>query len=256
MAPQGSETARNRIWTAAVITLSVHAIVLLILRWQPIRDSSSQASHFVEVAFTNQAEPIIAHKEHTLAERIAARIDERVANLVSDASKDVSNDRRSSGVTSDEQLAADVNAELRAMEQAEFARLASEKKDFGRTALPEVLDGEVENTYSNWDKRYEGQVTASFGLEGRDAMHRDIPGYRCLGAGVVVVSVGVSPSGRIVNASITSVSTGEKDVDSGLVDCLTEEALRSAQRWTFSAMADAPRVQDGSITYRFLAQQP
>ena len=59
-------------------------------------------------------------------------------------------------------MAEEVEAELRAMEQAEFERLAADQKDFGLEGVPDDGQNGRVNTLSGWDQRYEGRVIVSY----------------------------------------------------------------------------------------------
>ena len=245
---------RNRFWLAITLTLGLHAATLLVLWIQPLHGTSAPQTNFVEVAVGQWSE-VDTPVERTLEEFLSQRMESEVANLRSDASKSVSTERRSSGATQDEQqMAADVEAELRALEDAEFARLGAEQKDFGLKAVPD--DGQRENiqTYEEWDSRYDGQVTVAFDVPGREELQLDMPGYRCRGGGVVVVMVEVTSAGGVRNVSLqgAKVSKASDNLES-VRACLIEEALRSAKRSSFRASTGGPA--SGTLTYRFIAQQ-
>jgi len=94
-------------------------------------------------------------------------------------------------------------------------------------------------------------VTAEFNLAGRKALGIDVPGYRCRGGGVVVVSIEVAPGGEVLEAAILSAAGSGSDA---MAECLSQESLRSARRSRFQSQADAPKRQKGTLTYRFIAQ--
>tara|TARA_B100000768_G_scaffold181489_1_gene204702 strand:- start:1168 stop:1935 length:768 start_codon:yes stop_codon:yes gene_type:complete len=245
---------RNRFWLAITLTLGLHAATLLVLWIQPLHGTSAPQTNFVEVAVGQWSE-VDTPVERTLEEFLSQRMESEVANLRSDASKSVSTERRSSGANQDEQqMAADVEAELRALEDAEFARLGAEQKDFGLKAVPD--DGQRENiqTYEEWDSRYDGQVTVAFDVPGREELQLDMPGYRCRGGGVVVVMVEVTSAGGVRNVSLQGAKVSDApDHSESVLACLIDEALRSARRSTFRASTDGP--VSGTLTYRFIAQQ-
>ena len=87
-------------------------------------------------------------------------------------------------------MAEEVEAELRAMEQAEFERLAADQKDFGLEGVPDDGQNGQVNTLSGWDQRYEGRHRVV--RCGEPQAHVAIPGYQCLEAGKVVVEVDIA----------------------------------------------------------------
>jgi hypothetical protein len=197
------------------------------------------AVEFSDVTLPSAAEP-------TLEERLRGVMEEKVANLAGDASAEVSNVRQSTS-SMDARMAADVEAELRAFEQAEFDRLAEEKKDFGLAGVPDDGNNEEVSTLSEWDKRYEGQVIVSYDIPLRKHTYLPIPGYMCLQAGTIVVAVEVSRDGRVRQAEVSETVAGDAAA------CMEEVALKSALRSTFKVTSGVD--QSGTITYTFVAQE-
>lgn len=235
------------VWQAAIAALLVHAVALGALEyWGTLPAPERQP--FAEVGFVEYEETETRTMEEAVRERMEARM-EQVLNAAADSRADRAADVRSSRAEA-ERMAAEVEAELRALEQQTFEELAE-----GRDGpdLPEAGRQDVDRPledYEGWDARYDGQVTAEFDLEGRKALALDIPGYRCRGAGVVVLAITVSPGGEVLEVSVRSASAAGE----GMAECLQEEALRSARRCRFASQANAPRRQEGSLTYRFIAQ--
>lgn len=225
---------------AAALTLLIHAAVLFSL-WLPNTGSSKAETQFAEVGLLEEALDF-----HTVATEahFRAELERRVANLQSDASLDFSAERRSSG---NDQLSEQVEAELRAFEAAEMARLAAEKKDFGLDGVPEIDQREVQ-TLSDWNRQYEGEVTVTFQLPGRQARFLDVPGYRCQGGGRVVVQVNVNRLGEVLEAKIVSVSDGD------LQGCFATSALESAKKSSFFIDPQGEALTQGTITYAFVPQ--
>ncbi len=94
---------------------------------------------------------------------------------------------------------------------------------------------------------YSGPSVVSYELEGRKASKLSIPAYRCMGEGQVTVLITVNPQGTVTNAKIDdSISSSDS--------CLRSFAIRAARLSKFSASADAPVKQNGSIVYEFIAQ--
>tara|TARA_B110000503_G_scaffold44917_1_gene73367 strand:- start:1719 stop:2486 length:768 start_codon:yes stop_codon:yes gene_type:complete len=252
--PDTKSQQSNRYWMAIALTLGVHAGILLVLWMQPLRGTGAQTTQYVEIAVAEwpDVEPL---QEHSLESMLSQRMEAQVANLLSDATKSVSAARRSSSAALDEkQMAAEVEADLRAMEQAEFERLGAEKKDFGLEGVPDDGQREQIQTYEEWDSRYDGQVTVAFDVPGRDGLHLDVPGYRCRGGGEVVVKIEVMGDGSVREARVIATKLSPSDGASEPIRmCLTEQALRSAQRSSFRASVDGSVL--GTLTYRFIAQQ-
>lgn len=229
---------------ALVISLSLHALVLAFMAYRPL-EGPAETKQFVELDFLE--EPLALEQEfQTMEERLAASIAQRVANLKSDRNAATSSEERSSATGQNAaNLAAEVEAELRAFEAAEAARLAAEAKDFGLDKIPEVDDRSVD-TFSDWDKRFEGEVTVTYDCDGRTPFRLDVPGYRCKGGGTVEVEVAVDRDGNVVESWV-ALGAG--------APCLEEEAMKSAGRSKFGLKPSAPKRQTCTIRYVFVPQE-
>lgn len=146
-----------------------------------------------------------------------------------------------------------VENDLKAMEQAEFDRLAEERKARGEEIVMPTLDP------SKWDKelymdkaaepvRVEGATAVWHDLKDRAEQRIHIPAYLCPGFGTVVVNVSVDRNGRVTRAEMDKARSSTSDA------CMAEHALSSAQSASFAPLAKAPDVQKGAIYYRFLPQ--
>ncbi|UPT66795.1 MAG: TonB family protein [Sphingobacteriales bacterium JAD_PAG50586_3] len=85
----------------------------------------------------------------------------------------------------------------------------------------------------------------NFSLTGRSGKSLPKPCYNSSAQGKVVVDVGVDEAGKVTSAKI---GRGTTVTDQSLQKC----ALDAAKRSFFSAKADAPEQQFGTITYVFL----
>lgn len=239
------------VWQAAVAALSVHVLALLAASWWGGLPGE-HATAYAEIEFADFTLPEQTQTmEEAVRERMEARMD-AVRNAAADARADRSDDIRSSRAES-ERMAEEIEAELRAFEQSAFDALAEGRGD---GSVPDTRTDRsdqraVDDRYEGWDARYDGQVTAEFDLDGRKALGLDIPGYRCRGGGVVVVAIAVAPGGEVLTAEVRSVTTSG---GGSMSECLSEESLRSAQRCRFQSSASAPKRQEGTLTYRFIAQ--
>lgn len=247
---------KQRFWIALSLTLGLHAFVLILMSFQPVRQEVADKAEYVAVDFVDEAN-VDWVKEQTLESILQERLNERVANLAANEQSERSQSRvSSSSALNDEDMSKSVEAELRALEQEEFEKLAAEKKDFGLEGVPDDgAEGTVQ-TLTEWDKRYDGQVTVSYDLSGR--MHRNlpVPGYKCQVAGSVSISIKVAANGRVINAKVASVqladAIGVSGASMGLNDCIARAALMSAKASQFEAIQGG--VVAGQLNYRFLAQ--
>ena len=234
------------VWQAAIAALLVHVVALGILdRWG--RLPAAEAQPYAQVAFEDLETRTI---EEAVRDRLEARMNERITNVSADARARTGENVRSS-LAEREALSEEVEAELRAFEQAAFDALSEGRTDPSQgVSRPDRDEGPIEH-YDGWDERVAGQVTAEYDLEGRKALNLNIPGYRCRGGGVVRLAIVVSPGGNVMEAAVLSTTSDGGEV---MAVCFETEALRSVRQCRFQSKAEAPRRQSGTLSYRFIAQ--
>jgi TonB family protein len=230
---------------ALVYTLLAHALVLSTLVAIPVSEGVPASEQFAEIEFVDARE--VVRDAQSYEEDLRARLNARVANLRADANARSSNEARStsSDLRSEADLTRQVEAELRALEEAEFDRLSGEQKDVQTAGTTRVQRHEVGDTFEAWDAQYDGLVTVRYALSGRKGQDLDVPGYTCLGGARVEVAISVDRTGRVVGAELV-----EGDPES----CFGKAALRSAREALFSPSPEAPKRQQGTLTYVFVAQ--
>ena len=234
---QAESDTSNRFWVSLSLTLLVHLIVLVILWAQPAGITRAETADFVDVEFTEMNFALA--ELPTLEEQLQGKLNERVANLVSDVNASVSSDRRSTFADETEQsMAKEVEAELRAMEQAEFARLSAQEKEFELEGVPDDGQNNDINTLSEWDKRYEGEVVVSYDVQGRNHQYLPVPGYLCLTAGKVVIQVTLSSDGSVQKAMVT------QSIEGDAAECMEGVALKAARRSVFDMKSQDDQWDD------------
>lgn len=233
---------------AVIYTLAVHAVTLFIFTQITVSDTTPPSEQFTSIEFFDPSE--FPELEKSLEELFREKLDERIANLRADASAETSSESRSTGLSASELAAieAAVASELADLESSEFERLSSEEIDFETVGVPESgEDSQREiDTMDDWDKQYEGRVTVRFDLDARSPRHLDVPGFKCKGRADIVVNISVSASGKVLSAKLIS---GASDGS-----CFALAALRSALASEFLPLSSAPRRQEGTLSYAFVAQ--
>lgn len=176
-----------------------------------------------------------------------------VKNLTSNITAQVQPQMRMyPGAQAREQMAGDIEEELKAFEAYEFYKRDSARKAEGKTVVMPELDP------SKWDPaqympkknqpaRVEGLTTVTYDLVDRTDIELEVPAYLCMGQGAVVIRVAVGQDGRMRSAEIDEQRTHGDD-------CMREHALRSAETARFNASSSAAEPQRGTMTYIFLAQ--
>ena len=249
--PRSTMARKERaIWYAAIAALTVHLVALVILEYGG-RISAPQTKSYASVDFVDFEAPETRTMEEAVRERLEARMQDRISNVSADRNARIAGDIRSSRAD-EAAMSEEVEAELRAFEQAAFDALADGRKNTDNEGVsrPE-RDGAPIERYDGWEERVAGKVTAEYDLGGRKALHLNIPGYRCQGGGVVKLAIVVSPGGDVLEASLMSIASEGEDA---MANCLESEAFRSVRQCRFQSRADAPRRQSGTLTYRFISQ--
>ncbi len=95
-------------------------------------------------------------------------------------------------------------------------------------------------------EQYNGPSVMSYKLDKRQALDLPVPVYQCETGGVVVVKMVVAQRGSVTSVSIDAAQSASDE-------CLHEAAKRAAMLSKFS-VSDSPKSQEGTITYRFVAQ--
>jgi hypothetical protein len=233
---------------AVIYTLAVHAVALFIVTQVTVSDTTSPSEQFTSIEFFDPSE--LPELDKSPEELFQEKLDERISNLRADASAETSTESRSTGLSAAElaALEAEVASDLSDLESSEFERLSSEEIEFETVGVPESGEDSQRDidTMDDWDKQYEGRVTVRFDLDARSPRHLDVPGYKCQGRADIVVKISVSASGEVLSAELVS---GAADGS-----CFALAALRSALASEFLPLSSAPRRQEGTLSYAFVAQ--
>lgn len=95
---------------------------------------------------------------------------------------------------------------------------------------------------------YKGPTRVYYNLPGRYHLNLPIPIYKCENAGLVVINIVVDPAGEITGYSLNETESSTTS------ECLYEAALDAIKRTRFNPDPSAPRKQEGTISYQFVAQ--
>ncbi len=95
---------------------------------------------------------------------------------------------------------------------------------------------------------YKGATNIYFSLEERDVVHLEVPVYKCMGGGLVKLDIRVNRRGKV---EFVSVDTAESETTD---KCLIDAAKAAAMKTRFTLNQAASVLQQGSLSYRFIAQ--
>ncbi len=117
--------------------------------------------------------------------------------------------------------------------------------------LPDIATEELKMYRADKIKEeqvYKGATNIYFSLEGREVVNLEVPVYKCMGGGLVKLDIRVNRRGKV---EIVSVDTAETETSD---KCLIDAAKAAAMQTRFTLNQAAPVLQQGSISYRFIAQ--
>ena len=224
------------------ITVSIHLAVIIVLLAVRIGFEVQRENSFVLDFSAQEAAEKLQERirmqesvEAQLEQMLAARGGVPIRNVTVDRST-LKDDR---GTDADELYK---KAERLAQELLDGQKQNGETQDSFAAVQEEKKEGKKEEA-----KPYSGPSVLSWSLDGRKASRLPIPAYRCYGAGEITVIITVNNRGDVVNAK---VDDGVSSADG----CLRTFAVRAARLSKFSASAEAPARQMGTITYAFIAQ--
>lgn len=95
---------------------------------------------------------------------------------------------------------------------------------------------------------YSGPTRIYYNLAGRTHTYLPIPIYKCEGSGKVALTIEVAQKGEVISAKVLTSESTTSD------PCLVETAVNAAMSSRFNGDVNAPRVQEGTLTYHFVAQ--
>lgn len=148
--------------------------------------------------------------------------------------------------------------ELKAMEQAEFDRLAAERGGHPNATTQQTSPQQNQQSNSNPNTNKNNEGSSSGGMKGSTSVDYDLggrrhekmpkPAYTCIGSGVIVVKIKVNRSGKVTHANIDQSRSQISE------ECMRDAAMTYVYRAKFEASATAPEPQEGTITYRYVQQ--
>ncbi|MCB0762791.1 MAG: energy transducer TonB [Flavobacteriales bacterium] len=237
----------KRGYLAIIISLSIHVVVLsivhLVTRGSDMVESQQEDKAPIEVQLLAMTIP----QELELTSEL-----DDIRNLTANENAELTSEARDFSSRSKKQAAEDIYNDLKSLEQQVLDQLAQERAAKGNpesnVELPEQSDEDRED-YEWYDqKSYDGKVTASYNLEGRDDLEIRKPTYRCRNSGTVVVEIEVNQNGLVTDARVSEAGTTTNN------ECLLDESVKYALMCRFNSSLSAPRKQKGTISYTFVPQ--
>ncbi|MDR3227674.1 MAG: hypothetical protein LBT56_08410 [Prevotellaceae bacterium] len=230
------------------LTVIVHLMVIIFLLISKI-NSMKDENLSIMIDFSRETAKEI--EEKLLLEK------EKLADEVEQLFKDARNGKiiRNVAVNTEDLLTPTLKDDKGINEKVyDDARQLQEKLDATRKKMQDLQASTNEiPVYDNSQsspsnaESYKGASVITYTLEGRRAKYLPVPVYKCQQGGDVCVQIDVNQSGHVVKASVISAVSAS-------AECLHDAAVSAAKLSRFDANDASPKLQTGTIIYRFVAQ--
>ncbi len=226
-----------------ILTMSIYIAVLATMLFVNINIEKSEIVDGIYIEVPAEIEqPQVEMPQEQTSDYTPQRV-ENIAvdrNVELDASLDDDRNTRTSDLYREAQAA---------QERLEQNRLEYERGLESVAQLKQEQDAgegkQDENSQKSINKA--GNVAVEYDLKGRYVVDPEIPAYRCLGSGKVVLEVEVGQDGKVLSSKIISMQ-GVSD------ECLPLMATEAARATIFNIDYKAPKRAVGVITFTFVAQ--
>ncbi|MBL0316897.1 MAG: energy transducer TonB [Flavobacteriales bacterium] len=241
------------VYQAIIVSLIAHIFILFVTQMLTQDNRMAQEDVIYEELDMDMIEPEMIPPPEEQPEE-SSQMSE-LKNLIANENAQRTSEEKSYRGMSKAELNEQVYNDLKNMEAQEFAKLNEGRPDYTVQQNQTGKSGEEKPKKSEYDwyrdkannSSYNGRVTASYNMSGRDALDNPVPTYRCKTQGKVIVLVSINNLGLVTDAKIDE---GKSSAD----ECLRSESVKYALKWKFNYKADALKKQDGTITFTFSAQ--
>lgn len=241
-------------------TVLVHFLIIALFSLFGLSKSAETTTSVIKMDFS---EPKVVPTEKEIKEQAKQEVTRDLANATNKAKnlsstsklpadynkineKSVNNQQRSS-------VEEEINERLKNLEQEVIAEQRA--SGYGYTAeeaealinskkqqeLEQVVEKEAQS-----EGAVSGPTNISYRLANRYDTYIYVPVYLCEEGGEVTVNIVVDRSGKVAGAKVDQESSKTSS------SCLLNAALKAAKAARFNASSSAEKLQNGSMTFRFL----
>lgn len=235
-------------------TVIIHLIAAIIFMSFQLKSIGKPESEQIIFDFSNTPDPEIVKKEIELPSSQIERIlkgDEEMLNIA----RNLSNKTEQKIDASD--YIDKVKEELIKTGKLGTDNYIDEQKKAALKNGDEVISenkktGTEEKTKADESQKmaanYKGPTRIFYDLAGRNHLYLPIPIYLCQGSGKVMLTIEVNQQGDVTKAQIVLSESTTTD------QCLIETAVNTALLSRFNPDYKSPKIQNGTLTYIFVAQ--
>lgn len=247
------------VYQAIIVSLIIHIFILFVTQMLTQDNRMVREQEIMMPLDMDMIEEQALETEDVPLEEESSQRSEELRNLVANELSQRSTEQKSYRGMSKEQINQQVYDDLKNMEAEEFAKLKDGRPDdysvnnktqgasSDKPSTKKPNDYDWYKDKKNHNTSYNGSVTASYSMGSRSNLRQPTPTYRCKTPGKVVMNVTINNLGVV---SDLKIDESKSSVD----ECLRTESEKYGRQWKFDAPANAPRKQDGTITFTFSAQ--
>jgi TonB family protein len=239
---------RELVFQCIIVSLCIHVVVLFVTQMltEDNRIALPEPEYMPIEAELLMEEEILPTPDNEPA--MGGPLRNVLANQQSERSSEVRDYR---GMTAEQMRQAGAeDAHRAAQEEAKRLADAHSPADLPTKRSNPTQPGGQKSEHEWWNdpnkKSYNGAVTASYSMTGRDALYDPKPSYRCKTSGTVVVKLSIDALGAVKDAQINAGASSTNE-------CLLQESLAYARQWKFS-YKEGRSKQEGTISFNFSAQ--
>ncbi|MGB0932931.1 MAG: hypothetical protein ACPGU5_01525 [Lishizhenia sp.] len=231
-----------------LITVLLHFIVLIFVNFSTFNEKyelekwSFKGKNIETDDIEIKADQVETPEEMALFEQ------QELLNAVNDVNNNEPTEKQDFYALPDEDYSADnaLNFENSIKNEISKKKETEENTPANNDTTKPKNDAEDNDNSANSSNAPKGKTMVAFDLLNRTATRLKNPGYTCGNAnGEVVVKIKVNQSGVVESAKyIPSQSNG--------TSCMIEKAEAYARNSKFNYSSDAPKLQEGLITYTFI----
>lgn len=174
-------------------------------------------------------------------------INEKIQNLMRDA-----NDRRkkSNKNFTEQEIEAQLEQKYKDLEQQIIENRKKQGKGFDPSKYESTFDKNAiqnETSSSANDTQAAGRVATECSIPERKC-YAKTPAYRCPSSGKVFIDIKINQKGEVISAKVNERKSTTSDA------CITNEALKYAKMLRANQDFNAPKSQNGFVSFHFIEQ--
>ena len=243
-------------------TVLIHFIIVAVFSFFGLKSDPEAQGSVMRMDFS---EPELVPTEMELKEKAQAQVTEQLTNA-SNKAKNLANttelpadynkiNEQEVAEQTRSQVEQEISERLKSIEQEVIAEQRASGFGYSKDEAEALINSKKQQkleSVSEQDARSEGAIEGptniSYRLENRYDTYIYVPVYLCEFGGEVTVNIVVDQSGKVAGAKVDQESSKTTD------PCLLKAAVQAAYASRFNNTQQAPKLQTGAMTFRFIGQ--